>query len=161
MKIGVLSDTHDNETAVDLALREFKLRGVELVVHCGDIQSPSTVQLFADLPAHFVLGNCDWQPDLLASSIDTIDAKLHQPFGELEISGVTVGWVHSHDARLFSNLELSNRFDYLFYGHTHKAEQHRSGKTLVVNPGALYRVRQKTCIVLDLKSGELEAVEIN
>jgi uncharacterized protein len=160
MKIGILSDTHDNDAAVNTALREFESRGVELIVHCGDIQSPATVQLFADVPTHFVFGNCDWKPDLLAPAIDAIGAKLHEPHGELELEGKMIGWVHSHDLKLFLSLEFSDRFDYLFYGHTHKAEQHRRGRTLVVNPGALYRVRQKTCVVLDLKTDALETVEI-
>jgi putative phosphoesterase len=160
MKIGILSDTHDNETAVESGLREFRSRGVELIIHCGDIQSPATVQLFAGMPTHFVFGNCDWRPDLLAPAIEEVGAKLHDPHGELELAGKMIGWVHSHDVNHFLNLEFSDRFDYLFYGHTHKAEQHRRGKTQVVNPGALYRVRQKSCLVLDLKSDQFENVEI-
>ncbi len=160
MKIGILSDTHDNTSAVESALRQFRLHGVELVIHCGDIQSAETVELFADLPTHFVLGNCDWSPESIAAAIERIGAKLYQPFGELEIAGKTIGWIHSHDLKLFLNLEFSDKFDYLFYGHTHKAEQHRRGKTLVVNPGALYRARQKTCLILDPGTEEFVTIEI-
>jgi hypothetical protein len=46
----------------------------------------------------------------------------------------------------------------LFYGHTHVREQHRTGKTLVANPGALFRANPKTCIVLDVVTGELKPV---
>jgi putative phosphoesterase len=160
MKIGILSDTHDNSSAVEAALQQFRLRGVELLIHCGDIQSPETIRLFADLPTHFVFGNCDWQPDALAPAIADIGAQLHQPFGELEVGGKTIGWLHSHDLKLFLNLEFSDRFDYLFYGHTHKAEQHRRGKTLVVNPGAMFRVKQKTCLVLDPIADQFETIEV-
>jgi uncharacterized protein len=58
-------------------------------------------------------------------------------------------------------LEHSNYFDYLFYGHTHVREQHRTGRTLVANPGALFRANPKTCIVLDLITGELKPVIVS
>jgi hypothetical protein len=34
------------------------------------------------------------------------------------------------------------------------------GKTRVINPGALHRARPKTFVVLDLKNGELERIEV-
>ena len=46
----------------------------------------------------------------------------------------------------------------MFYGHTHVREQHRTGKTLVANPGALFRANPKTCIVLDLATGEIKPI---
>ena len=158
MKIGILSDTHDNVAAIEAAMREFTARGAEFVLHCGDIQSPETVQHFAPLPTHFVLGNCDWSPESFAPAIERVGAKLYQPYGELELAGKRIGWIHSHDAKLFMDLEYSDHFDFLFYGHTHKAEQHRRGRTLVVNPGALFRVRQRSCVVFELPSGEMEFV---
>jgi uncharacterized protein len=160
MKIGVLSDTHDSTSAIESAFCEFRMRGVELLIHCGDIQSPETVRLFEPIATHFVFGNCDWQPELIAPAIEDIGATLHEPFGELELDGTKIAWIHSHDMKLFLELEFCDRFDFLFYGHTHKAEQHRRGRTLVVNPGALYRVRQRSCVVLDISSGQLESIDI-
>ena len=69
-----------------------------------------------------------------------------------------VAWVHSHERNKFYELEHCNYFDYLFYGHTHVREQHRTGKTLVANPGALFRANPKTCVVLDVVSGELKPI---
>src|SRR5438874_12477107 len=103
MKIGILSDTHDNIPAITTALAEFEARDVELLIHCGDIQSPETVRQFTAFPTHFVFGNCDWQPDLIAPAITAAGAKLHEPFGELELAGRTIGWVHSHDLKLFTD----------------------------------------------------------
>jgi putative phosphoesterase len=160
MKVGILSDSHDATAAIDLALREFQSRDVKLVIHCGDIQSPETVRRFKLIPTHFVLGNCDYDPELYAPVMKEIGATLHDQFGELELSGTKIAWIHSHDMKRFMELEFCDHFDFLFYGHTHKAEQHRRGRTLVINPGALYRVRQRSCIVLDTGSGELESVEI-
>jgi hypothetical protein len=55
-------------------------------------------------------------------------------------------------------LENADYFDYVFYGHTHVREQHRTGRTLVANPGALFRANPKTCIVLDLSTGEIKPI---
>src|SRR5690242_7597197 len=97
MKIGILSDTHDNIAAIEAALREFTARGVELVLHCGDIQSPTTVASFASIPTHFVLGNCDFEAESFAPAMQLAGAKLYEPFGELELCGKKIGWIHSHD----------------------------------------------------------------
>src|SRR5262245_46378865 len=161
MKLGILSDTHDRFENITAALAEFKRRGVEAVLHCGDIESPEAVRSFAGLPTHFVLGNCDWKPDRIRYAIAEIGATLHEPFGELQFGTKRIAWIHSHDKRLFRNLEEAERFDYLFYGHTHVAEQHRTGKTLVVNPGALHRAFDKTCLVLNVKSGDIEDIRLN
>lgn len=47
MKIGILSDTHDRTDDVRIALALLVERSVELLVHCGDIESVATVRLFA------------------------------------------------------------------------------------------------------------------
>lgn len=160
MKIGIISDTHDRHEIITTALVQLKSHGVELLIHCGDIESPPTLELFRGWQIHFVLGNCDWLPEQLAAGIADIGGTLHDRFGHLEFGDTRIAWTHSHDRRLFHSLEHSGEYDFLFYGHTHVAEQHRTGRTLVVNPGALHRAREKTCVVLDLPSGELTTVRI-
>ena len=160
MKIGILSDTHGRVDAVEAALAEFGARGVELIIHCGDIDDADTVRAFAGWPMHFVYGNCDWDRVGLRRAIDEIGATLHDPFGHLELAGKQIAWLHGDKPGLMQDLERSEHYDYLFYGHTHVAEQHLSGTTLVVNPGALFRARQKTCLILDLPGGGMETVVV-
>lgn len=160
MKIGIVSDTHNQYDRVRTALKELIGRGVELVLHCGDIEDVEMVELFRSVPTQFVLGNCDWDRNALRKAIAAIGAVLQEPFGNLELAGRQVAWVHSDRRSLFNGMERSDQFDYLFYGHTHQAEQHRTGKTLVVNPGALHRAQVKSCAVLDLDSGEIETVTV-
>jgi putative phosphoesterase len=64
MKIGVLSDTHDNLANLGLAVGEFSRRGVGALIHAGDFCSPFALQEFAPLAAkgvrmHAVFGNND------------------------------------------------------------------------------------------------------
>jgi putative phosphoesterase len=160
MRIGVLSDTHGRIDAVEAALAEFRARGVELVLHCGDIDDAAAVRAFADWPAHFVYGNCDWDHAGLRRAIAEIGATLHEPFGHLELVGKQIAWLHGDKPGLKQDVERSDHYDYLFYGHTHVAEQHLTGRTLVINPGALFRAKQKTCLVLDLPGGGMETVVV-
>ncbi|HEY8504604.1 MAG TPA: metallophosphoesterase [Gemmataceae bacterium] len=160
MIIGVISDTHDRQDRVAAALRRFGAEGVGLVIHCGDITSPETVYLFAGAPAHFVLGNCDWHADALRRAVAEIGGTLHEPFGELELGGRRIAWLHGDDARLKQNLESGGEYDFLFYGHTHRAAEHRTGKTRVINPGALQRVDTPTCGVLDTGTWEFRRIEV-
>ena len=160
MKIGIVSDTHSRYATVAKALALLRERGVEMVLHCGDIEDPATVHLFQGLPTHFVFGNCDLDRQALRQAMQDSGATLHESFGHLDIDGRKIAWIHGDVPRLFRDLEAAGHFDYLFYGHTHQAEQHHTGPTLVVNPGALHRARVKTLVVLDSVSGELESLAV-
>lgn len=157
MKIGIVSDTHDNVAVVRAALRQLEAVGVELILHCGDIESPQTVALFNSVPTHFVFGNCDRDSRSLREAIQSVGGVLHEPWGDLELVGRKIAWLHGHESQRKAEIEAMNHFDYLFYGHTHDAEQHRVGRTLVVNPGALYRATPKRCAVLDLDREVVES----
>ncbi len=158
MRIGVVSDTHDRLDTVAEAVRLLIEQDVELILHCGDIESPETVRVFKPIPTHFVFGNWDKDKPKLITAIREIGGTHSESFGALELLGKRVAWVHSHERQQLRQLENADFFDYVFYGHTHVREQHRTGRTLVANPGALFRANPKTCIVLDLISGEIKPV---
>jgi putative phosphoesterase len=159
MRIGIVSDTHSRYATVESVVKLLRRRSVYCVLHCGDIDDADTVWLFEGLTTHFVFGNCDTERASLRQAIFAIGATLHEPFGHLELEGREIAWVHGDDKRLLQDLENSE-FDYLFYGHTHHAEQHRTGPTLVVNPGALQRARPMTFVVLDLQTDACETVTV-
>jgi hypothetical protein len=160
MKIAIVSDTHGRHAIVARALDLIRDRGVDTVLHCGDIEDAETVAMFRDFTAHFVLGNCDTDRDGLAAAITAAGATLHEPFGHLEIEAHKIAFVHSDDRALFRGIENSGVYDFLFYGHTHVRAEHRTGPTRVINPGALHRARPKTFAVLDAATGEVETVEV-
>src|SRR3954447_12090862 len=123
MKIGILSDTHSRYQTTSLALEQLRARGVGTVLHCGDIEDPATVVLFEGFEAHFVFGNCDSEREALGLAVADIDATLHGDWGHLERAGVKIAFTHGDDRRLLRDLEHSGAFAYLFYGHTHQAEE--------------------------------------
>lgn len=158
MKLGIISDSHDRIDRVGAALDLFRAHQVERLIHCGDITGADAVRAFTGWQVDFVLGNCDWQPARLAEAIIQVGCVLHDRFGELEIADQQIAWIHSDNAELFNALENANHYDYLFYGHTHEAEQHRTGKTTVCNPGALHRVKTPSCAILDVANNSIETV---
>jgi putative phosphoesterase len=161
MRIAVVSDTHSRYETVDKVIKLLHWRDVGLVVHCGDLEDAETVWQFEGLAAHFVFGNCDYDRHSIRQAVHGIGGGLHEHFGKLEIEGTKIAWTHGDHKRLFRELEQCGKFDYLFYGHSHQAEQHRTGPTLVVNPGALHRARPKTFVILDTSKGSLESIIVD
>ncbi len=160
MRIGIISDTHGNLRMVTCALAELRERGITTVLHCGDIDDANTVKLFQGFTMHFVFGNCDIDKGPLRAAMADIGATLHDHFGSVELEGVKLAFLHGDDTKQMRDVERSGYYDFLFYGHTHQAEEHQSGPTRVINPGALHRARPKTFVVLDLDSKEVESVMV-
>ena len=160
MRIGIVSDTHGNRLMVTRALTALREHDITTILHCGDIDDAETVALFRGFTTHFVFGNCDLDKGALRAAMAGIGATLHDHFGSVELEGVKLAFLHGDDKTLMRDVERSGYYDFLFYGHTHQAEEHPSGPTRVINPGALHRARPKTFLVLDLESREVESVAI-
>ena len=160
MRIGILSDTHSRYATVARALVALRERGVDWVLHCGDIEDAETVALFRGLTTHFVFGNCDDDADELRAAIEQAGMACYGQFGNLELGGRRVALLHSHDAKLFRQVCTSGDYDLVCYGHTHHAEQRRNGKTLILNPGALFRATPHSIATVDLATMEAMIVPL-
>jgi hypothetical protein len=160
MLIAILSDTHGRYQTVEKALGLVQARKINTVLHCGDIDDAETVWLFQGFTTHFVFGNCDLDRHAIRQAVHGIGETLHDGYGLVELNGVKIAFVHGDDGALLHDLEHSGAFDFLFYGHTHQAKEHRTGPTRVINPGALHRARVKTFVVLDLATRDVESVVV-
>jgi putative phosphoesterase len=160
MLLGIVSDTHSRYQTVAEVLGLLAERGVRQILHCGDIEDDETVKLFQGIETHFVFGNCDSDRKGLSRAIKKTGAVLHENFGHLETQGIRIAWTHGDNGRLCRELEASGSYDFLFYGHTHRAESHRSGRTWVINPGALYRANPKSFVILDPAAKCWESIEL-
>lgn len=150
MRLGIVSDTHGHLESARAAVRVLNSEQVDAVLHCGDIGSPEVVALFAAWPTHFVFGNVDYDEGELSQAIEAAGQTCHGRFGALELAGRKIALLHSDDRELFEQTIESGEWDLLCYGHTHIPEQHKAGRTLVLNPGALYRAKPKTLAIVDL-----------
>jgi uncharacterized protein len=160
MRIGVISDTHGHVANTLAAVRMLESLEVQAVLHCGDICSEEIPRLLAAWPAHFVFGNCDHDFDSLREAIESQGLACYGWFGNLELAERRIALLHSHDARLFQQVCRSGDYDLVCYGHTHLAEQHHMGKTLVLNPGALYRANPHSIAIVDLAKMEASIIRL-
>jgi uncharacterized protein len=160
MRIGVLSDTHGNLSSTRSAARALEAEQVEQVIHCGDVGSVDVVSLLTRWPAHFVFGNCDPDHELLRQAVEGNFQTFHGPFGSLDLGKRRVAFLHGDDHRRLRESIASQEFDLVCYGHTHVPEHHFEGRTLVLNPGALYRANPRTLAVVDLSELTVVRIEI-
>ncbi len=160
MLLGIVSDTHGHVAHARAAIHMLDSLDVDAIVHCGDVGSPEVVALFHATPTHFVLGNVDAWPAELETAIAKISGTFHGRFAQLELAGRQIAFLHGDDQRLLAQTIAGQKFDLVCYGHTHVAEQHRDGKTLVVNPGALYRAERHTIAIARLPELEVTHVTV-
>ncbi|HEY2252080.1 MAG TPA: YfcE family phosphodiesterase [Planctomycetaceae bacterium] len=160
MRIAVVSDTHGHTGSTRAAVRLLAAEQVAAVLHCGDIGSADVIPLFAGWPAHFVFGNVDDDEGRLEEAIEQAGQTCHARFGKLELAGRKIAWLHSDDRQLFDETVNSDVWDLVCYGHTHVAEQHRVGHTLVLNPGALFRATPHTFAVVDLATMQARHIPV-
>jgi putative phosphoesterase len=157
MRIGVVSDTHGHLQNALAAARMLEELDVEAVLHCGDIGSPQVPAAFSRWPTHYVLGNVDhYEDELYAAAVGSAGGSFHGRFADLQLGGRRIALLHSDDAKKFRQVTTSGEYDLVCYGHSHIAEQHLEGATLVLNPGALYRANPHQIAVVDLE--KLEAL---
>jgi len=104
------------------------LAGVDLILHAGDVGGTSVLtELKAIAPVQAVYGNTDPAGD------PPLEGQL-----ELQIDGLSIHVSHGHELGAPTPERLLDAYnaDIIVYGHTHKALVERSGKRLVINPGA-------------------------
>jgi putative phosphoesterase len=158
MRIGVLSDTHGHVANTQDAVRMLESLQVTKLIHCGDIGSSEIVQLLSPWPTHYVLGNVDYDPRPLEEAMEAVGHRLHGRFGELTISGNKVAFLHGDDMRRLRESTESQKWDLICCGHTHVASQQIVGRTLILNPGAVYRAAQHSVAIVDFPSREVTSV---
>lgn len=160
MKIGILSDTHDEIDRTRTAIEKLRTMGADVLIHCGDITGPEIVNLFVAIPSWFVFGNhdADRVPEL-RTSIHEIGGVCLEWGGELKLPGkclaVTHGHMHTDVRRL-----LASKPDYLFSGHSHIINDQMQDKTRRINPGALSDTEWPGVAMLNLANGVLMFVRI-
>ena len=135
MRIGVVSDTHNNLANVREIVSLFNAAGVERVVHTGDITRAKTLDVLAglDAPLVGVFGNNDVERDDLEASARAHGFTLAEPPLELTWAGRRI--VVVHDPRDLDALSPDDH-DLALHGHTHFHRLERvGGGRLVFNPG--------------------------
>ena len=146
MRIGVLSDTHGllRPEVLDA------LSGCEAMLHGGDINRQELLDELSKIaPVYVVRGNNDkaW-------------AEHIPPSLDFDLAGLRVYMTHKK-RDLPADL---GAWDLVVYGHYHKYEESRAGRTLLLNPGSCgpRRFNQAiTLAVLEVEGGEVSVKRID
>jgi hypothetical protein len=142
--IGIISDTHG---LVRPAVFE-ALKGVELILHAGDVGDGVLAELSTIAPVRAVRGNTDPEGPELPMSL------------ELTHDGVRIHMSHGHELGVPTPSELFAKYDadVMLYGHTHRKVAEQLETRWAVNPGAAgprrFDVRPSVAI-LTIANGEV------
>ncbi len=130
MKIGVISDTHDNLAMIAAAVKLFNRLETGFVVHAGDFVAPFTVPEINKLncPWQGVFGNNDGERKGLSS---VSGGRISGAPLSLTLDSRNI--VVVHDISLLEG--KMPQADVLIYGHSHKPSVEKRGSILAVNPG--------------------------
>lgn len=159
MKIGIISDTHDNVFGIKEAVAIFKKEKVEFVCHCGDVVAPVTAALFSGLSPRFVRGNCDGDVENLKARAEYIDGTYYGELGEFELKGKKFAMTHYPE--IAEKLVKGKKYDYVLHGHTHRIRDQKIGKTRILNPGNLYLSHQDHGImILDVEKDIVNPIKL-
>lgn len=157
MRIGVVSDTHNQLRNVRRIVELFNTARVDRVVHTGDITQARTLEAFEGLEAPLVgvYGNNDVERDALAAAARSAGIRLEEP-------PLSVAWAERrllivHDPHFLAAEQVASH-DVVLHGHVHRPVHERRGGTLLFNPGecAGHLTGHNTVGVLSLESLEVE-----
>ena len=160
MKLGIISDTHDNMPKIAAAVKLFNTEQVDLVIHAGDFISPITANEFQKLNAPLigVFGNNDGERLYLTERFKDI-GKIYPDYHEFAFAGKR--GVVMHEPKFIDSLVKSKDYDLVIYGHTHVIDI-RVGDTLVVNPGEAsgWITGRSTVVLLDSTTMEPRLIDL-
>ena len=135
MIVGVISDTHGLLRPEAVAL----LRGVDHILHAGDIGRPGIVERLAEIaPVTAIRGN-----------VDTGDWALAYPERTtVELGGHRI--LMLHDVQGLQARDCEGGVGVVVSGHSHKPSQKAEAGVLFLNPGSAGRRRFRLPVTLAL-----------
>ncbi len=157
MKIGILSDTHNNLANLRSALALFQKEGIDTLIHCGDLTDGEIARAMEGFRVICVLGNGDVASGEIRA---VLLAQNPQNYVGLVYTGrigeTRIAATHGHLPGEVETLVHSGEHDYVFKGHSHRHKDEQVGFTRLINPGALggLHPEDRQVCILDLESGK-------
>lgn len=189
MKVAIISDVHNNTVNLKKVLDFCVDKQINKIICCGDLASQETLDFFCDNFSGEILhtfGNMEaGQFDIKVLKQKTNgfskykNAKVYEDFGELEIEDNPVK-PGDHGARKIAfihfpreakELAESGKYDFVFYGHTHKpwvasvettADRGPKNKCIMLNPGNVANeIYPPTFAVWNTEDDKFDLVKVN
>lgn len=159
MKIGILSDTHNNLSNLLFVLSKFRSRDITTVIHCGDLGDMGLIQYFDGFRLIYTYGNWDRSRGLINFEVQKLGNDLFAgPFFDGKIAGKKIMVLHGEvEEQVLVAVHL-RQYDYIIRGHTHEHSDKQYFQTRIINPGALGGVypEPRSFCTLDLVSNDLQ-----
>jgi putative phosphoesterase len=162
LKIGVISDTHDNLDAIKRSVAYFA-KEVELIIHAGDVVAPFSAKIFkeANIPVYGVLGNNDGEL-LTIEVFNKLGGKVKRQFNTFTMDNRNIAVMHGEMLEVIEALVLSKMYDIVVSGHTHDPKIEKKNGVLHVNPGENcgYLTGKSTIAIIDTTTLTAEIIEV-
>ncbi len=166
MKIGVISDIHDNVHNLVLALNELiNNHKVGQIIFLGDFVGAAISRILksAPVPVFAIWGNNDGDHYIITKISMSEGSNLtmsFEVFDTVEFDNRKI--FLSHYPMLAMPMAKSGDFDAVFYGHNHLKHMEKVGDCLVLNPGeiAAYKTGIASYAVYDTDTNSAEIFEL-
>ncbi len=159
MRFAIISDTHDNISAIRELVERLREERIEFVVHAGDIIAPFSMKELKALGVkiYFAFGNNDGERRLLTKIAEENEWEIGDVVTFPTGNGRGVVY-HGTDPRIVDVLRNS-KFELVVLGHTHEATVEKLEDKYVVNPGEVcgYLTGHRTYAIFE--DGDVSVVE--
>ena len=161
MKVGVVSDTHNNLKNIETIIKLFNDEEVSLVIHTGDIANAKSLERFSQLKCKLVgvYGNNDRNELGLEEVALRNNFNFQQPPRKLSLDHREIAIFHEPD-KIEKFLSDNEGINIILYGHTHRYENSMKNEVLYFNPGesAGMQCGSNAIGILDLKNLEAKRI---
>lgn len=158
MKIGIISDIHDNLDNLHKFLNWANKEKLQTILCAGDVTNEETVETLAEEflgTIYLVAGNAElYDPRVLNDNKNVVYLGRS---GVFSIAGYTVGLCHE-PYFIEKLLEKRPDLEMIFYGHTHKPWLEQENGIKIINPGTLGGVFYKASFAV--WDNEKEKIEL-
>jgi len=151
MLVAITSDIHNNLANLKKVLDYCNSRKIRKMICCGDLASLETLDFLNDNfsgEIFYCFGNMDdgqmnrtfspTQGEIARTRDRGVGEKykntlIFKNYGEIKIANKAIAFVHYPDKA--KRLAESGKYEFVFYGHTHKPWEETVGKCKMLNPG--------------------------
>ena len=164
MQVAIISDVHNNEVNLKKVLDYCKREKIGTIICCGDLASKEILDFMNDNFSgniFYAFGNADYD-DLrkLDSQKKYRNTFLSKSFGEANIGNKIVAFTHYPE--MAKGLARTEKYDFVFYGHTHKPWEVMSGKCKLLNPGTVAgEIYPPTFAVWNSENDKFELIRVH
>lgn len=147
MLIAIVSDIHDNLANLKKFLAFAAKTKVKFLLACGDVGQNETLE--------FIYANFKGKVLICRGNADNLKTKTLNDWEETEMEKLKIAFCHFPEKA--KELAQSQKYDFVFYGHTHKPWLEKISQCFLANPGNLAGIFYPASFaVLDTKTKELK-----